>query len=60
MFSGQKSKFVICDNLGNVLDTFVDLNSAKYMLTNYNLGDSIYEVVIYKNKIIANLGQYET
>jgi hypothetical protein len=53
----HKSQYALCFQDGNIHQIFTTLDSAKYLLTNYNLGYTIYEVITIKDKIIANLGE---
>jgi hypothetical protein len=58
MFQDLKSQYALCDQNDNIVQVYTQLSSAKYMLTEYNMGNKIYEIVKdKKGKIISNLGE---
>jgi hypothetical protein len=57
MFKDLKSSFVLCHESGEIIQMFTELRSAKYMLTEHNMGSKIFEIVEQKGKIISNLGE---
>ena len=59
MFQSVTIQYAVVHNNGHIHQFFNTLDSAKFMLTEYKLGDKIYEVALIKGKPVANLGEIE-
>lgn len=57
IFRDLKSSYALCDDTGLIIQIYTELASAKYMLTSYQFGVKIYEVVKDKSAIISVLGE---
>ena len=52
-FTDHRLAYALCHNSGEIIQIFTTKSSALYMLTEYSHGDTIYEVAMIKDKIVA-------